>query len=343
MLRDRFLGGRRARTFTLQWHLTNACEGSCRHCYDRSARAALPLAAARAVLSDLLLFCRRRRVDGQVCLTGGNPLLYPDFFDLYRAIADAGLPISILGNPTGREILAQIVALRSPTYYQVSLEGRREHDDLMRGPGHYERTIEFLRMAREMGVRVHVMVTLTRANLGEVLPLAEELRDLAGRVTFNRLSQVGRGADLELPTRDEYVEFLKQYLVASRTNPVLGFKDNLFNIFRHHFGRPLWRGCTGFGCGAAFNFVALLPDGEVHACRKFPSPLGSILGSGLAALYDSALARRYRQGCARCRGCALRKVCGGCLAVVHGQGQDPFEVRDPHCFMDDRERLLRPF
>ena len=29
-------------------------------------------------------------------------------------------------------------------------------------------------------------------------------------------------------------------------------------------------GCTGFGCGAAFNFMAVLPDGEVHACRKVP-------------------------------------------------------------------------
>jgi hypothetical protein len=72
---------------------------------------------------------------------------------------------------------------------------------------------------------------------------------------------VGEGAEMDLPSREEYVSFLKDYIVASRSNPILGFKDNLFNIFRHHYGRPLLRGCTGFGCGAAFNFVALLPDG----------------------------------------------------------------------------------
>jgi radical SAM protein with 4Fe4S-binding SPASM domain len=127
---------------------------------------------------------------------------------------------------------------------------------------------------------------------------------------------------------------------ARRTNPVLGCKDNLFNILRLHSGRKPLPGCTGFGCGAAFNFVALLPDGEVHACRKYPSPIGDVLQTGFDDIYDSPAAQRYREGPAACRGCRLRNVCGGCPAVSFGEGLRPLEDRDPYCFLSDRFECL---
>jgi selenobiotic family peptide radical SAM maturase len=180
------------------------------------------------------------------------------------------------------------------------------------------------------------MLTLTRANVDQVILLGEQLRGLTARFTFNRVSQVGGAADLEPPTQGQFVELLNRYLVARRTNPVLACKDNLFNIVRLQFRRRPFPGCTGFGCGAAFNFVALLPDGEVHACRKYPSLIGDVRRAGLEAIYDSTAARRYRSGALACRGCRLRRVCGGCPAVAYGQGLDPLKDRDPYCFISQR-------
>jgi selenobiotic family peptide radical SAM maturase len=340
MLRDRWLLGRKAGSFTIQWHLTNACERSCLHCYDRSPRKTLPLPAARRVLDDFGVFCGKHRVRGQVCLTGGNPFAYPAFTELYRAATVAGYPISILGNPVPRARLAEIAAIRRPVYFQVSLEGLRGYDDHVRGAGHFDGVMEFLESLRALGIRAHVMLTLHKANLDQVIPLAHDLRDRADRFTFNRLTQVEGGALLEQPTREDYARFVRDYIVASRSNPILGFKDSLFNIARHHFGRPLMGGCTGFGCGAAFNFVAILPDGEVHACRKFPSPIGDVSSETLDEIYRSRTARRYRLGSRACRGCPVRNSCGGCLGVVHGCGGRIFEDRDPHCFMDERATAL---
>jgi selenobiotic family peptide radical SAM maturase len=342
VLRERWFGGRKTSSFTLQWHLTNSCELSCAHCYDRTKRGAPTLGEAERILGDLVAFCRRRRVRAQVCLTGGNPLRYPHFFDIYRSIAARGIPASILGNPATREEIAEIVAIGRPTYYQVSLEGRREQNDSIRGRGHFDRAIAFLHLLREFGVRSVVMLTLTRANIDEVLPLAETLRGVADRFTFNRLSQVGHGAALSLPTPPEFRAFLMRYTMASKTNPAQGFKDNLFNILRDHHRRPLTRGCTGYGCGAAFNFVALLPDGEVHACRKFPSPLGNIRDASFDALWGSRVARRYRDGSLACRGCRLRNVCQGCPAVTFGAGLRPLEDRDPYCFIDGCAAIYPP-
>jgi selenobiotic family peptide radical SAM maturase len=278
-----------------------------------------------------------------VCLTGGNPFLYPHFLPLYRAAAAAKCAISILGNPVTEDRLAEIVALRKPTYFQVSLEGRRGYNDHIRGAGHFDRVLGFLPILRKLGVQSHVMLTVHKENLAELVPLAVELAGQVDRFTFNRLAQVGSGAELTLPSKHEYVDLLKSYVVASRSHSHLGFKDGLFNILRLHFGRPPSRGCTGFGCGAAFNFVAVLPDGQVHACRKFPSPIGNLLEANLDQIYASPAARRYRRGSRACRFCRLRNRCGGCLAVTHGTGLPELEARDPHCFMRERRQLLTPF
>jgi selenobiotic family peptide radical SAM maturase len=322
----------RAPAFTLQWHLTQACDLHCRHCYDRTPCPEMALAQGLAVLDQLYDFCQDHHVYGQVSFTGGNPLLAENFFPLYRAARERGLLTAILGNPITRAALAEICALGKPEFYQVSLEGLAEHDNYIRGAGHFEKVLTFLPLLREMQIFSMVMLTLTRANLDQVLPLAELLRHRTDLFTFNRLAMVGEGAALASVDPAKYRDFLIAFFKAAADNPIMSMKDSLFNILRQQANLPLGGGCAGFGCGAAFNFLALLPDGEVHACRKFPSPLGNVCSQSLAGIYHSPVAERYRQGSTACRECPILPGCGGCMAVSHGFGLDPFSALDPYCF-----------
>jgi selenobiotic family peptide radical SAM maturase len=319
--------------FTLQWHVTQACDLHCLHCYDRSDRTPLKMDQAVKVLDDFHTFCINHFVRGQVSFSGGNPLLYPHFIELYRETAERGLSTAILGNPTTRARIEELAAIQHPVFFQVSLEGLECHNDTIRGSGHFERTLQFLNVLRDLGIYSMVMLTLTRDNIRQVLPLAESLRDLADHFTFNRLSMVGRGAALMLPEKSEFIAFLKDYLEVSRSNPILGIKDNLFNVLCHRTDTELMGGCTGFGCGAGFNFLTLLPDGEVHACRKFPSSMGNAFEYSLSHIYDSDIARKYRNGPEACRSCPIRSRCRGCLAISYSYGLDVFKDCDPFCFM----------
>lgn len=323
---------RTAQVFSLQWHLTQACDLHCRHCYDRTPRATPSLAEGIDILLQLRAFCQSRHVFGQVSFTGGNPFLHPHFLELYRTAADLGFGCVILGNPVREEKLEQLLAICPPLFYQVSLEGLQKHNDEMRGKGNFRQVLSFLEILRQFKIPSVVMLTLTRANLGQVLPLASTLRHLADDFTFNRLALFGEGAGLELPTKDEYRAFLARYLEAGLQNPILGLKDSLFNILLEEWGLESFGGCTGFGCGSAFNFMALLSDGEVHACRKFPSPIGNLKTASLEEVYESAAAAHYRRGSAACAGCPLHAACGGCLAVTASLGGDPLTTRDPFCF-----------
>jgi selenobiotic family peptide radical SAM maturase len=321
-----------ADTFTLQWHITQACDLHCRHCYDRSDRSPLPLEAALRTLAELDRFCRRMHVNGQVSFTGGNPLLYPHFNEVYREASRSGFTLGILGNPSPPARIHELLQIQKPAFYQISLEGLEAHNDYMRGKGHFRRSLQFLDELRSLGIYSMVMLTLTRENMDQVLPLADILEGRADHFSFNRLSAVGEGATLALPSREDFKAFLEAYEAEARHRPFLGLKDNLFNIVRGENGGERLGGCTGYGCGAAFNFMALLADGEVHACRKFPSLIGNLNTDTLSDIYTSGLARRYREGPEACRGCRLLTVCRGCLAVAYSAGLDVFRDKDPYCF-----------
>lgn len=321
--------------FTIQWHITQACDLHCRHCYDRSRRRQVTYDQGINILDDLVAFCRDRHVRGQVSFSGGNPYLHPDFYALYEAAAERGFVTAVLGNPVKKEWMRRTVDIQKPAFYQVSLEGLLDYNDYIRGKGTFASVMAFLPVLREFDIPSHVMLTLSRENMDDVVPLAEILRNRADSFTFNRLAQVGEGTRIPVPTAMEYRHFLTEYCEMAQTNPVMGIKDNLINILRHETGETLFGGCAGFGCSAAFNFLAVLPDGEVHACRKFPSFIGNIYEQSVGEIYDSDAASRYRRGTSACRECPIRHVCGGCLAVLYGQGCNIFSDRDPQCFLKE--------
>ncbi len=307
-----------AKTFTLEWHIVDSLPAP-----DEGIK----------ILDELKSFCRDRYVRGHVSFSGGDLFPFPNFSKLYQETAARGFATSVLANPIPRKQLEEITKIQRPGTFQVSLEGLREHNDSVRGEGSYDRTIEFLHLLKDFNIPSIVMLTLTRNNIEQVLPLAEELKEHTGHFTFNRLSQAGEGERLSLPTPEQYRRFLEQYVEAADTNPIIGFSDNLINIVLHNKGYKPFDGCTGFGCGAAFNSVAIFPDGEVHACHKFPSSIGNILQDGLAHIYDSDTAKKYRRGANACIGCKMRHLCGGCLSVSSGLGLDPLTYGDPFCFL----------
>jgi selenobiotic family peptide radical SAM maturase len=237
-----------------------------------------------------------------------------------------------LGNPAPLSQIEELLAIAKPEFFQVSLEGLEAHNDAIRVKGHFARTLAFLEQLHELGICTMVMLTLSRDNLDQVLPLAKLLKDRTDFFTFNRLSAMGQGAQLSMVPPETFENFLEDYEAAALENPTIMLKDNLINLIRNNKGVEVFGGCTGYGCGAAFNFVALLSDGEVHACRKFPSLIGNINADRLVDIYQSELAQKYRDGSAACRDCTLNIVCRGCLAVVYSCGLDVFRDKDPYCF-----------
>jgi hypothetical protein len=141
----------------------------------------------------------------------------------------------------------------------------------VRGAGHFERTLAFLRVLRELGVSTMVMLTLTADNIDQVLPLTRRLRGLADDFHFNRLAMVGEGASLRLPSRAQrYAPLLEEYLAAPSTRRSASGQP--VNIVRR---RQVSRRSGGTGSAAA---RVRLP----RAARRPGTPAaGSLAGGGV--------------------------------------------------------------
>ena len=190
----------------------------------------------------------------------------------------------------------------------------------------------FLRVLQETNVDSCVMLTATAKNLGEILPLAVLLEGRTNGFSFSRLSRSGEGAALDQPDPVAYRAFLGRYIEHAARSPVSTLKENLINLMLAESGQEPCDGCTGVGCGAAFNFLAVLPDGGVYACRKFPSLIGNIYEQSLEEIYCSPKAAQYRRGMRACDGCPIRHACGGCMAAAQRPPEGVSAAYDRFCW-----------
>ena len=109
----------------------NGCNFRCPFCHNSE----LLEAGVEPVMSvdDLLEFLRRRKgiLDG-VCITGGEPTVNPQLFDLLRAIKDLGYKVKLDTNGYRPDVLRQVIAEGLVDYVAM---------DIKNGPENYGPTV----------------------------------------------------------------------------------------------------------------------------------------------------------------------------------------------------------
>lgn len=138
--------------------------------------------------------------------------MYPHFFELYRAASEMGFSLAILGNPISETLLERLCNIETPVYYQVSLEGLEKTNDEIRGKGHFQRTIKFLKLLKDFEVPSGVMMTAHEKNLDELIPLAKYLEGRVEVFSFNRLSLLVKVKNYLLLKGKNFLKFLKNTL-----------------------------------------------------------------------------------------------------------------------------------
>jgi pyruvate-formate lyase-activating enzyme/diadenosine tetraphosphatase ApaH/serine/threonine PP2A family protein phosphatase len=160
------------------WVYTNFhCNIACEYCVvassPRARRRSLGFDRVRALVDEALAEGFR-----ELYLTGGEPFLEPEIVAMLE-YASCGLPTVVLTNAmvfTGRRRreLARL-AETERLVIQTSLDGARAAThDAWRGTGSFDRAMEGIAYARELGLPVRVAMTETPENRGEV----QELREL---------------------------------------------------------------------------------------------------------------------------------------------------------------------
>ncbi|MFX0208964.1 MAG: radical SAM protein [Candidatus Hodarchaeota archaeon] len=334
------------RSLKLQWHITERCNFRCSHYYQENyAGEELSFDKFLEILDqfkNLLQSWRSqtgRRIPGHVSVTGGEPFLRRDLFDLLELLSSTNrlFTFSLMTNGSfmNKEVAKKLRKLR-PRSVQVSIEGTRDLHDQIRESGSYNQAVSALKCLAKEHIRTFLSFTVHRGNYHDFPDVAELGRRIGvNRVWSDRLIPCGSGADLEVLTIDETKAFFE--IMYNTRKKIQRRWFSRTKVPMHRSLQFLVAGGRPHQCTAGDTLITVMLNGDLYPCRRMPIKVGNLFETPLATLYyGSELFRSLRnrtlisKGCERC---FYSHFCrGGLKCLSYAVTGDPFTA-DPGCWL----------
>ncbi|MFH1156276.1 MAG: heme b synthase [Pseudomonadota bacterium] len=334
----------------LAWETTRRCNLSCVHC--RAAAEDHVYENELDTKSSLRLLDQIREV-GQpiIILTGGEPLLRDDIFDIASHGTRIGLRMVMA--PNGTKITAENAVLMRDSGIKrisISLDGAtKESHDAFRGvAGAFDGAMNGIRHAKAAGLDFQINTTITKANLAQIpkiLALAESLGAVAHHIFL--LVPTGRGKyiiDQEINAR-EYESTLNWFYDQSRKT-TLQLKatcaPHYYRILRQRAkeeGKSVSFETHGLdavtrGCLAGTGFCFISHVGVVQTCGFLDVNCGDVTRTHFKEIWENSEVfnklRNFKNLEGKCGACHYRNVCGGCRARAY-EATGNYMAEEPLC------------
>jgi heme b synthase len=332
------------------WEITRNCNLSCVHC--RAAATMGPYAGELDTAACLNLLDQIKEVgDPIIILTGGEPLLRPDIFDIARYGTDKGLRMVMAPNGTllTRKIAGKLVDAGIQRI-SISLDGasKASHDRFRGVEGAYEGALRGIHHAKNAGIEFQINTTITKTNLHEI----QDIQNLAvslGAVAHHifLLVPTGRGKYIvdQAIDADSYEKTLNWFYDQKNKTPLQlkatcaphyyrilrqrAKADGEKVTFQTHGLDAVTRGCLG---GVGFCFIS--HQGIVQPCGFLNLDCGDVTQTSFKDIWyrsDVFLnLRNYDALTGKCGRCEYQKVCGGCRARAYEATGD-YMAEEPLC------------
>jgi radical SAM protein with 4Fe4S-binding SPASM domain len=310
----------------LEWPLdvaylevTNQCNLQCVHCY-KTAGESLPEELTTEEWYSVIDELKALGVM-TVAITGGEPFMRDDLFDILKYIANSTIGINLLTNgtlvtPADIETLKEI----GPEKVIVSLDGatRNTHEKI-RGESTFDKTVKTIAMLTENGLPVRSNTVIYTGNIAEIEKIIEMLLGLGVQeMVFDRFMSTGRGKEHEglippLEVGEDLSKIFSTYESRSAQNIQLKFSGDI-----EEHGLPYSY------CGIGTSMITIKADGHVVLCPVLSSPrftAGTIREDSLKEVWlHHPLFKPFRD-CTlddmACKTCPSKDECkGGCKARV---------------------------
>lgn len=350
------------------WNITRRCNLRCVHCYSDSTSAhydgELTLDQMVAVVDDLA-----RYGVPALLLSGGEPMLHPQFFDIASYAVARGVRVTVSTNGTRIDsgAAARLKDL-GVTYVGISLDGIGAcHDEFRGRTGAFRKAVEAFRHCRGAGQKAGLRLTLTRQTVGQLREILEFIeREEIPRVCFYHLVYSGRGADLGLLSTSETRAALRAIGDAAvrwdrtgQSREVLTVDQPADGVFYWQMMRrrdpsragEIWKLITWNGGGrfaSGLGISNIDSQGNVHPDQFWQAhtlgnvkerPFSEIWENGQSDPLLSGLRDRLPLLQGRCGKCRYQEVCGGGFRVRAFQKFGNPWAEDPGCPLRDYEIL----
>ena len=346
--------------FSFQWHITDECDQRCKHCYifsagDHTCLKSMTWEEMQETFYNCLDFCEVYGRTPYFYLTGGDPILHPDFWRLLELFHEHDIKFTILGNPFHlNDQVCRELKWYGCEKYQLSLDGLRETHDWFRKPGSFDCTLEKIGCINRAGIRSVIMTTVSKQNRMEVPGIIDAVVKAGANIfAFSRYVPSGGELDTSM-TGKEYRELLavcdqkfKEY-EAEGCKTYFNKKDHLWTLYEYETGafkipESAKEGMIYGGCNCGNCHLTILPTGEIYTCRRVAeSKAGNVFEDRIADIWVTSMeAYRDYEKFSKCSRCKLLAWCPGCPAVARGTNGD-FYADDPQCWATEESGLIRP-
>lgn len=315
------------REFSFQWHITDFCNLRCRHCYQEifDQRNDLSYADLIKIIYNIVEFLNRENFDSlSINLTGGEPLLFPYLNFLLEELDRIEIvkEINIITNGTVMPDKIIKRGYKKLKRLKISLEGAQEEtNDLIRGKGNFRRVLDNI---KNLSFNCVLMFTLTKYNymeLDDMYRLAEKL-EVEGLI-FERFIPLGEGIKI----RDKVLNSHEWYKVVERVASWADLSPEDLIIYKAFYVDFKGNAIYGATCNLGES-CAVMPNGDVYPCRRFPIVLGNLLREDFSEIYKRIIEFKNRFVKINLKGkCSVCSVgdCIGCRALVYSLTSDMFE------------------
>lgn len=309
--------------------LTERCNLSCVHCYINRP-AGSRAARAREMTSAQIVRTLDQMAEAgclYLLLTGGEPLLRPDFPELYRHAKRAGMLITLFTNGTLlTDPIADFLAEWPPLGVEITLYGatQQTYERVTRVPGSFARCMAGLQMLAGRGLRLGLKGVLLRENCHEL----EAMRAFAGGLGLEF-----RYDGLLWPRLDggqqPYAHTLSAREVADLDLCDEERMQAWADVYREYGGRTS-RADYAFECGAGFRSFHVDCGGRLSLCMMARLPGYDLLHGSFQAGWQSfePLLGQMRSPEIACRTCTAGVFCPQCPGwslLVHGDCETPVD------------------
>ncbi|TLN05393.1 radical SAM protein, partial [bacterium] len=305
-------------------------------------------AEARALVDDITSFAKP-----VVVLSGGEPLLRPDVFEIASYGTEKGLRMALATNGTlvTDEVCGKIKA-SGIRIVSLSLDGSTAaiHDDFRKQPGAFDATLRAAELFRRNGIEFLVNSSFTRRNQDDIPSIYRLAKSLGATAWYMfMIVPMGRGEELmnELVSKEDCEKILKWHFDMEREEKDILVRPtcapHYYRIVQQEakargidFTRRNLKFGTGGakGCIAAQSIAFIGCRGDVQPCSYFPMSAGNVRQMSFREIWEKSplflSLRDFRSYKGRCGSCPYLGVCGGCRARAYAVSGDYLE-EEPFC------------
>ncbi len=341
----------------LAWEITRRCNLNCIHCRSSSTMESeegeFTFEEAKKLMDDIATVSKPT-----IVLTGGEPLLRKDVFDIAAYGTEEGFRMCIATNGSLiDDTVCKDMKRTGIRIVSLSLDGStpETHDDFRKQPGAFDAVVNAVEHFKRHDIPFLINSSFTKRNAFDIPNVYKKARELGAKAWYMFLVlPVGRGeeANEELLNADEANYWLNWHYELEKDLILKGDSTILvrptcaphyYRIFRQNAkrdGLDLERRNLVFGTGGgkgcvAGQSIALIDcHGWLKPCSYFPISDVNVFDTPFSkAWFESKIMqdmRKIDEFKGRCGECEYLKICNGCRVRAYWKYGDYME-EDPVC------------